>query len=142
VLVETPETAAPRVTLTERQEGDVQRALRDLLASIGPHTAVLVSDAGEPLAVEGTATGLPFPALAEKAVAALYNIDGLAQLLQDEFLLGFCLFVGSRHDVYAFSVTDATTLLMIFDKTVVEGKLGSVWLYTKRVVEELRQALS
>lgn len=137
-----PEPAGPTVVLTALQEEDVRQALRELLASVGPQAVVLVGGVGDPLVVEGAVQGLPLRSLSERAVSALENVDAMAQLLQDENLRGFALFVGSRFDVYAFAVTEATLLLMIFDKTVVEGKLGSVWLFTRRVVEELQRVLS
>jgi len=136
-----PPPPAPRVTLTPAQQEAVRRALRDLVASIGPQLALMVSVAGEVLLAEGSAGDMPIPALAAQMASGLAGIGGLARLLKDDRFLGLSLFSGSRYDLYAFTVTPTTVLLLIFDKMVVESKLGSVWLYTRRVVEELRTAL-
>ncbi|MGB9722625.1 MAG: hypothetical protein ACP5OO_05380 [Chloroflexia bacterium] len=138
-----PPTAppAPRVTLTPGQQEAVRRALRDLVASIGPQLALLVSVAGEPLLAEGAAGDMPISTLAARMASGLAGAGELARLLKDDKFLGLSLFSGSRYDLYAFTVTPETVLLLVFDKMVVESKLGSVWLYTRRVVEELRTAL-
>ncbi len=137
-----PAQPAPKVALTRDQKEAVGRALRDLLASIGPQVALLASAAGEPLVIEGTSGDLHLPALAARAVGSLAGAGDLAQLLGDDTMLGLSLFTGSRYDVYAFFITADASLVLVFDKRIVEGKLGSVWLYTRRVVEELRGVLA
>ena len=142
-----PERPAPpppkvKVALTPPQQEAVRRALRDLLASIGPQVALLASTGGEPLVVEGTPGDLPIPALAACAAAAFAGTADLENLLKDDNLAGLLTFAGARFDLYAFTVTPSTILLFLFDRRVVESKLGSVWLYTRKVVEELRSRLS
>ncbi len=131
----------PKVTLTPAQQEAVRRALRDLVASIGPQLALLVTLSGETLLAEGSAGDLPISTLSARMASGLAGVGELARLLKDERFLGLSLFSGSRYDLYAFTVTSTTVLLLVFDKMVVESKLGSVWLYTRRVVEELRTAL-
>ena len=138
-----PEPApVPKVALSKAQAEAVRRALRDIIASVGPQVAFLADTAGEPLVVEGEVGGLPLPALATGAAAGLSGVAGLARLLDEDKFLGLSLFTGVRYDIYAFTITEGTSLFMVFDKRVVEGKLGSVWLYTRRVVDDLRSALS
>lgn len=131
----------PKVTLTPAQQEAVRRALRDLVVSIGPQLALLVALSGETLLAEGSAGDLPISTLAARMASGLAGAGELARLLKDEKFLGLSLFSGSRYDLYAFTVTSTTVLLLVFDKMVVESKLGSVWLYTRRVVEELRTVL-
>ena len=132
----------PQVTLSQAQTEAVRRALRDIVASVGPKVAFLASAAGEPLVVEGEAGELPLSALAARVAGSLSGVGEVAHLLNEEKFLGLNLFTGVRYDIYAFTITEASFLFMVFDKRVVEGKLGSVWLYTRRVVEDLRSALS
>lgn len=132
---------APKVTLTSAQAESVQRALRELVASVGPQVAFLSSAAGDPLVVEGSGGELPLPALAARMAAALAASGDLTRLLSDEQSLCLSLFSGARYDVYAFTITEATALLLVLDKRIVESKLGSIWLYTRRIVEDLRNAL-
>lgn len=132
---------APKVTLTSAQAESVQRALRELVASVGPQVAFLSSAAGDPLVVEGSGGELPLPALAARMAAALAASGDLTRLLSDEQSLCLGLFSGARYDVYAFTITEATALLLVLDKRIVESKLGSIWLYTRRIVEDLRNAL-
>ncbi len=131
----------PEVALTPARQEAVRRALRDLVVSIGPQLALLVSIAGETLLAEGSAGDIPISTLAARMASGLAGAGELARLLKDEKFLGLSLFSGSRYDLYAFTVTPTIVLLLVFDKMVVESKLGSVWLYTRRVVEELRAAL-
>jgi hypothetical protein len=133
---------APQVTLTPAQRETVRRALRDLLASVGPQVAFLADLSGEPLVLEGNPGDLPLPALAARMASSLSGLGELARLVADGKFLGLSLFTGTRYDIYTFTITEATALFVVFDKRVVESKLGSVWLYTRRMVEELRGALS
>jgi len=132
----------PRVTLNKAQIDTVRRALRDIVAAVGPQVAFLASAAGDPLVVEGNPGDLPLPAIAAKAAAGLVGLSDLARLLNEDRFLGLSLFNGARYDVYLFTITAATSLFLIFDKRIVESKLGSVWLYTRRVVDDLAAALS
>lgn len=136
-----PSPPVPKVTLTPAQQEAVRRALRDLVVSIGPQMALLVDVTGEALLAEGSAGDMPMSTLAARMAAGLAGAGELARVLKDEKFLGLSLFSGSRYDLYAFTVTSTTVLLLVFDKMVVESKLGSVWLYTRRIVEELRAAL-
>ncbi len=136
-----PPPPAPKVTLTPAQEESIRRALRELVASVGPQVAFLSSAAGDPLVVEGNGGDLPLPALAARMAAALAASGDLVRLLADEHSLCLSLFSGARYDVYAFTITEATALLLVLDKRIVESKLGSIWLYTRRIVEDLRNAL-
>ncbi len=142
--VEEPAAAPtpPKVTLTAAQEKAVRRSLKDLLASIGPQVALLTSAGGDALVTAGSAGEIPLEEVTAHTLSALSGREVLAQLLGDAGLLGLTLFTGSRYDIYAFTVTAATALVLVFDKRVVEGKLGSVWLYTRKVVDELRTSLS
>ncbi len=143
VLEEKPAAPPPpQVELTAAQEKAVRRKLKDLLASIGPQVALLASTGGDVLVTEGSTGEIPLADIAAHTLPALSGRENLAQLLGDSGLLGLTLFTGSRYDIYAFSVTAVTALLLVFDKRVVEGKLGSVWLYTRKVVDELRTSLS
>jgi len=96
---------------------------------------------GEVLVTDGSSGNLDLVGLSSRAVATMVGSDDIAEFLGDEHLLGLGLFVGSRYDVYTFTVTDKTVLLLVFDKTILEGKLGSVWLYTRKIVEELQATL-
>ena len=104
--------------------------------------AFLASTAGDPLVVEGNPGDLPLPAVATQAAAGLQGMGDLARLLHEEKFLGLSLLTAARYDIYAFTITAATALFLVFDKRIVESKLGSVWLYTRRVVDELSTALA
>lgn len=137
-----PPPPAPKVTLTKAQAEAVRRALRDIVASVGPQVAFVASAAGDPLFVEGNPGELSLPAVAAAAAAGLGGLGALARLLSEDKFLGLSLFTGARYDVYVFTITEAASLFLIFDKRIVESKLGSVWLYTRRVVDDLSAALS
>jgi CheY-like chemotaxis protein len=132
----------PKVTLTKAQSDAVRRALRDIVASVGPQVAFLASASGDPLVVDGNPGDLPLPAVAAQAAAGLAGLGDLARLLSEEKFLGLSLFNGARYDVYVFTITETASLFLIFDKRIVESKLGSVWLYTRRVVDDLSKALA
>ncbi|MBN1484649.1 MAG: hypothetical protein JXA37_07995 [Chloroflexia bacterium] len=131
-----------QVTLSTAQQAAVRRALQDLLISIGPQVAVLLNAGGEILVAEGSPGSLNMEGLCARAVATMVGSDDVAEFLGDEHIFGLGLLVGSRYDIYTFTVTDTTVLLLVFDKTILEGKLGSVWLYTRKLVEELQDRLA
>ncbi|MGC8874489.1 MAG: hypothetical protein ACP5SI_08605 [Chloroflexia bacterium] len=135
------ETRSP-ITWTPEQRERVRRALQELLASIGPLLALLVDAQGKILMHEGPVQVPEADGLAAQAVRVLAARESMAPLLGDEHPMGFLFFTGARYDLYAFPVTEATVLLLVFDRVLGEGKLGPVWLYARRSVEELRGALS
>ncbi len=137
-----PAPPPPTVKLNRKQQDGVRRALRDLVVSVGPQVALLADMAGHVLVLEGTTGDLDMEALSDHAAAGLAGSDDLAALLNDQVQLGLFLLVGDKYDTYAFTITAETLLLFVFDKSVGEVKLGSVWLYTRRVVDDLREILS
>jgi len=139
---QSPPPEPPPVTLTKAQTQAVRRALRDVIASVGPQVAFLASVSGEPLVIEGNPEDLPLSAVATQVAAGIVGLSDLARLLREEKFLGLNLFNGARYDIYVFTITEATSLFLIFDKQIVESKLGSVWLYTRRVVDDLSAALA
>lgn len=130
------------VTWTPEQQARVGRALQELVASIGPLLALLVDVQGQVLLREGGVRVPEAEDLAAQVVRVLMVREEMARLLADDRLTGFLFFTGARYDLYAFPVTEASLLLLVFDRTLAEGKLGPAWLYARKSVEELRSALS
>ncbi len=48
---------------------------------------------------------------------------------------------GTRYEIYAFNVGQRFILTVVFDKNVNAGKLGSVWVYTRRVIRQLETTI-
>jgi DNA-binding NarL/FixJ family response regulator/predicted regulator of Ras-like GTPase activity (Roadblock/LC7/MglB family) len=130
------------VSWTPEQQERVRSALQALLTSVGPLLGLLVDAQGQVLLQEGSVRFPKATELAAHAVRILGVREEAARLLGDEHLLGVLFLTGARYDLYAFGVTETIVLLLVFDRAVAEGKLGPVWIYARRAVEELRSILS
>lgn len=137
-----PVRAGRAATWTPEQQERVVRALQELVAAIGPLLALLVDTGGQVLLREGGVRVPEAEDLAFQAVQLLSLREEMARRLADDRLTGFLFFTGARYDLYAFPVTEASVLLLVFDRALAEGKLGPVWVYARKCVEELRSALS
>jgi predicted regulator of Ras-like GTPase activity (Roadblock/LC7/MglB family) len=65
----------------------------------------------------------------------------LARHLQEQDSSAVYIHEGTRYDIYAFNISYRVILIVMFDKRVNPGKLGTVWVYAKRAMKQLQQIL-
>jgi CheY-like chemotaxis protein len=125
--------AAPAAALLER----LTQRLTDLRYEVGAQCILLADRNGRLLAEVGAADGVaagPLAALMSQRLAAerearrLLNEDRSYELHYHE---------GVRYDVYSANLGDRFSLTLAFDRRMGASRIGMVWLYTKRAIQDL-----
>jgi predicted regulator of Ras-like GTPase activity (Roadblock/LC7/MglB family) len=65
----------------------------------------------------------------------------LARQLGEQRARAAYIHEGERFDLYAFHLDSRLSLLIIFDKRLNAGKLGTVWVYARRAMRQIQQIL-
>ena len=78
----------------------------------------------------------------------LLSADGfIASSAMSHYLGGHCsnnltYYEGSNHDIYVANVHDDLFLLIVFDRRVQASRIGIVWLYARRAIENLHRLMA
>ena len=115
----------------------VQR-LRDLRFEAGAQCIVLADTAGQVL------TQIGFVEELEPEVLAAMVSDGSAssfevvQNLREERGFNLVYYEGVRFDIYSANVDAGLFIALAFDRRQGSSRIGMVWLYTKRAIQEIQ----
>lgn len=124
-----------------QQFAALNTTLTALLADVGAQCVLLSDTAGMVLLEVGDA-GQMVPQLFLPLLASSFSTASeLSRFLRDDDTNDLFFHEGTRYDIYAFNVGARCILTLIFDKNKGASKLGSVWVYAKRVTRQLQQAL-
>ena len=121
----------------KRFEWLVQR-LHDLRIEVGAQSVILVDKSGRLLVEVGTIDG------AEPAVLGMSLSNNMAasfeisQQLREERALNLIYHEGARYDIYAANVDEEMFMALMFDRRQGASRVGMVWLYTKRAIQDLQ----
>lgn len=121
----------------ERYE-KVANRLRELQSDIGCQSIFLTDLVGQIVTDHGQAPGLDLQMLATVIGGRFAATFEMAHLLGSSHAYNLDYHEGERYDVYSTNVGDNLILTIVFDRHVQPSKLGSVWHYTKRAVEDLQ----
>lgn len=115
--------------------------LTTLATDVGAQAVLLSDMAGMVLLRVGSVANI-LPEILGPLLATNFSASiELSRQLRDQEPNALYLHEGARYDIYAFNVGYRFILTLIFDKEVGSSKLGSVWVYAKRVTRQLQQML-
>jgi CheY-like chemotaxis protein len=123
--------------LSDQRFEAITRRLEDLRGEIGAQCILLADTMGQPLARVGIAEGLDERSLISLIGAGFATSFELARHLAQEGALNLSYQEGATRDVYATNVGENLFLVMVFDKRLNTGRIGVVWLYTRRAIKDL-----
>lgn len=115
----------------------VQR-LHDLRFEVGAQYVVLADMQGRLLAESGMAEGFDPALLASMLSRSLAPSIEVAEQLRGERVFNLVYHEGTRYDVYAANVENDVFILLAFDRRQGVSRIGMVWLYIKRAIQELQ----
>jgi hypothetical protein len=72
----------------------------------------------------------------------LTTVSRLAEYLEDEETFNLNFYEGRKYDIYSTGVGDNLILALVFDKRKQVSRIGMVWLYVKRTIQDLLTTLS
>jgi CheY-like chemotaxis protein len=130
-----PEThERPPATLADVQLLlDVTR--RQARAQLGIYT----DNIGNMLAQVGDGTGLEVASLTSLIAGSFVNSMEMGRVLRDPETSHLSVHEGAHYDLYSTNVGGTRLIALVFEKQIVQPKLGMVWLLMKRASEQLRR---
>jgi CheY-like chemotaxis protein len=134
------ETLSEGVLPHDRVEAS-NRALSSLRFEVGAQCVVLANMKGQVISEVGITHGLETDTFMPLVANALATVSGMAQYLQDEETFNLNFHEGKKYDVYYTSVGDDLLLALVFDRRKQASRIGMVWLYVKRAIQDLLRAL-
>ncbi|MDP9313582.1 MAG: hypothetical protein M3R24_22320 [Chloroflexota bacterium] len=145
-----PPSAAPRLDgfakggalVIQPQQYQVLMRLLDVVAKeVGAQSVLLIDPAGMVLVQSGTLPGVVMELIGPMVATSFSTTSQLARHLQDQNTNATYVHEGDHYDIYAFNISYRVSLLIMFDKRINPGKLGTVWVYAKRAMKQLQQIL-
>ncbi len=128
--------------LSDRQFDEIYGCLSILRSELGALCVLLADLSGQIVSdvgmTDGLDTGSFVPLLADGFRAAFR----MAQHLRDNEASSLILYEGKNQDVYSSSVGDNLFLTLVFDRRKQPSRIGVVWLYAKRTIQDLLRILS
>jgi CheY-like chemotaxis protein len=124
----------------ENQQADMLNLrLEELRREVGAQCLVAATADGAVVAQAGSPADLDVAQLLHLAAADFGTSLAMARHLGGSHRGNLTYYEGVRHDVYLANVEDDLFLLMVFDRSVQASRIGIVWLYARRAVENLRR---
>ncbi len=118
----------------------VQR-LHDLRFEVGAQYVILADMSGRVMAESGTIDGFDPALLASMLSRSLSPSTEVAEQLRGERVFNLVYHEGARYDVYAANVEEDLFILLAFDRRQGVSRIGMVWLYIKRAIQELQTSI-
>jgi predicted regulator of Ras-like GTPase activity (Roadblock/LC7/MglB family) len=124
------------------QQLNVLNKLLEVLAKeVGAQCVLLSDPAGMVLVQWGALPSVVMEMTGPLLATSFSTANQLARHLQEQDSSAVYIHEGSRYDIYAFNISYRVILIVMFDKRVNPGKLGTVWVYAKRAMKQLQQIL-
>ena len=142
VLNDRPDAAPDSSALSGEQRDRVLQRLTDLRFEVGAQGILLADLQGRLLAEVGLLDELAPSTLTGLLGGSFVSLFDLARHLRESRSFNLTYHEGARYDLYAANVGDALFLTLIFDRRQGASRIGMVWLYTKRAIQDLLELLS
>lgn len=138
-----PDSGGVMSTLViQPQQHQVLTRLLDLIAKeVGAQCVLLSDQAGMVLVQAGALPGVVLEMVGPMLATSFSSTNQLARLLQEQRTSASYVHEGDRYDIYAFHISYRVSLIIMFDKRVNPGKLGTVWVYARRAMRQIEQIL-
>jgi DNA-binding NarL/FixJ family response regulator len=132
------------LVLTAENLNPIRRRLSDLAQELGSDCILLTDRSGMPLVEVGSSSGLPMMILGPLLSTSFSTAGELSRQLREQEATTLYMHEGARYDLYCFDINQRFLIVIVFDKNTSGSrtKIGSVWVYAKRAIRDLQDALS
>jgi CheY-like chemotaxis protein len=141
-LAGSPVSAEEESVLADDQSEAINRSLSNLRFEVGAQCIVLADNEGRVVSEVGITQGLDMGTFMPLVAEGLTTVSRMAEYLQDQETFNLDFYEGRKYDIYSTSVGDDLFLALIFDKRKQVSRIGMVWLYAKRAIQDLLRTLS
>lgn len=139
------EAAASRpglVVLSDEAFEAITRQLEALRGEIGARCIFLADMLGQRLVEVGVTEGLDASTLLSLLAGGFAATSELARYFGSGQAANLNFHEGTRYEIYSATVSDNLFLAMVYDRRVQASRIGLVWLYTRRAIENLLSVIS
>ncbi len=140
VIVE-EESIEVSIPADDRSEA-INRSLSNLRFEVGAQCIVLADTEGRVVSEVGITQGLNMGTFVPLVAQGLTTVSRIAEYLQDEETFNLNFYEGRKFDIYSTRASDKLFIALVFDKRKQVSRIGMVWLYTKRTIQDLLKILS
>jgi CheY-like chemotaxis protein len=128
--------------LADDQSAAINHSLSNLRFEIGAQCVVLADTEGGVVSEVGITQGLNMGTFMPLVAEGLTTVSRMAEYLEDEETFNLNFYEGRKYDIYSTGVGDNLVLALVFDKRKQVSRIGMVWLYVKRTIQDLLTTLS
>jgi hypothetical protein len=121
-------------------ERAIQR-LQDLRFEVGAQVVWLADRTGQVLAEAGMVERVVPAEMVELVNRSFDSSLQLVQQLREDRSFNLVYHEGTRFDIYSSNIDHARFIVLVFDRRQGPNRIGIVWLYTKRAVQDLYNLL-
>ncbi len=133
---------AAEPSLTDKRLERMTQRLHDLRYEAGAHSVLLANTAGVLLVKVGSSEGFDAAELIELLRGSFDVPAALARQWHEERAFNLLYHEGVRFDLYAANIDAHLLVVMAFDRRQGPTRIGVVWLYLKRAVQDLQNTLT
>lgn len=130
------------LVITEKNVSIIRRTITQLMSDLGAQNVLLTDRAGMPLVEVGSAPNLPMMIVLPLLATGFSTTSEVSRQLGDENSTSVFIHEGDNTDLYCFNVMQQFLMVLTFNKKVSASKIGAVWINSRRVIRELREALA
>ena len=120
----------------------VAQRLQDLKFELGAQCVWLADRQGLLLAEAGLMEDVVPTELVELVNRSFDSSLQLVQQLREDRSFNLVYHEGTRFDIYSSNIDPARFIVLVFDRRQGPNRIGIVWLYTKRAVQDLQLLLT
>ena len=116
----------------------ISRRLKELLVDADAASVVMVDTMGQVIAQAGDVSDLDLTTIVSLLAASFATTSEMSrQLKEARRTFNLTFHEGERFDIYASNIASGLFLVLIFDRHAYAPKIGMVWLYIKRSIQDL-----
>ena len=130
------------VVLSDEVFDEVIQHLEDLRFEISCRCIILSDMQGQLLTSVGDTSGLDTATLLALLSGGFVASTELARRFGDGKALNLNFHEGTRYEIYSANIGDDMFIAIVYDRTIQTSRIGIVWLYTRRLIEELTAVLT
>lgn len=130
-----------RDILAAGQERVIQR-LQDLRFEVGAQAVWLADRTGHVLAEVGLLDRVVPAEMVDVVNRSFESSLQLVQQLREDRSFNLVYHEGARFDIYSSNIDPERFVVLVFDRRQGPNRIGIVWLYTKRAVQDLYHLLT
>jgi CheY-like chemotaxis protein len=128
--------------LSDKTFDSIIQQLESLRRDVGARCIFLADTQGQSLAKVGYSEGLAKSTLLALLAGGFATTGELARQFGNGEAANLNFHQGSRYEIYSSNVGDNLFISLVFEKTEQKSRIGLVWLFVRRTVEELLNTLS